>query len=125
MYRQILDPVAHSLAWSSLAAVLPLATLFLMLTIKTPVVPRVCQDGQKQADKPQTARTLEAVELAFWRHYGTVENAVDDLAAIYTPAVGGSIPSAPTSVFAGQHHTAICQSSSHTRSVLEGCSRSA
>jgi lactate permease len=33
MYRQILDPVAHSLAWSSLAAVLPLATLFLMLGV--------------------------------------------------------------------------------------------
>jgi lactate permease len=33
MYRQILDPVAHSLAWSSLAAVLPLAALFLMLGV--------------------------------------------------------------------------------------------
>src|SRR6202012_4649190 len=31
MYRQILDPVAHSLGWSSLVAALPLATLFLML----------------------------------------------------------------------------------------------
>lgn len=31
MYRQILDPVAHSLAWSSLAAALPLASLFVML----------------------------------------------------------------------------------------------
>jgi lactate permease len=31
MYRQILDPVAHSLGWSSLAAALPLAALFLML----------------------------------------------------------------------------------------------
>ncbi|OBI51481.1 L-lactate permease [Mycobacterium sp. E787] len=33
MYRQILDPVAHSLAWSSLVAVLPLATLFVMLGV--------------------------------------------------------------------------------------------
>ncbi len=33
MYRQILDPVAHSLAWSSLVAALPLAVLFLMLGI--------------------------------------------------------------------------------------------
>jgi lactate permease len=33
MYRQILDPVAHSLAWSSLAAALPLAALFLMLGV--------------------------------------------------------------------------------------------
>jgi lactate permease len=33
MYRQILDPVAHSLAWSSLAAFLPLAALFLMLGV--------------------------------------------------------------------------------------------
>lgn len=31
MYRQILDPVAHSLAWSSLAAALPLGALFVML----------------------------------------------------------------------------------------------
>ena len=33
MYRQILDPVAHSLAWSSLVAALPLAVLFLMLGV--------------------------------------------------------------------------------------------
>src|ERR1700742_4724716 len=33
MYRQILDPVAHSMAWSSLAAALPLAALFLMLGV--------------------------------------------------------------------------------------------
>ena len=33
MYRQVLDPVAHSLAWSSLVAVLPLATLFVMLGV--------------------------------------------------------------------------------------------
>ncbi len=33
IYRQILDPVAHSLAWSSLAAFLPLAALFLMLGV--------------------------------------------------------------------------------------------
>jgi lactate permease len=33
MYRQILDPVAHSLAWSSLVAGLPLAVLFLMLGV--------------------------------------------------------------------------------------------
>jgi lactate permease len=33
MYRQILDPVAHSLAWSSLAAALPLGALFVMLGV--------------------------------------------------------------------------------------------
>ncbi len=33
MYRQILDPVAHSLAWSSLVAVLPMAALFVMLGV--------------------------------------------------------------------------------------------
>jgi lactate permease len=33
MYRQILDPVAHSLAWSSIVAALPLATLFVMLGV--------------------------------------------------------------------------------------------
>jgi len=33
MYRQILDPVAHSLAWSSLGAALPLAALFVMLGV--------------------------------------------------------------------------------------------
>jgi lactate permease len=33
MYRQILDPVAHSLGWSSLLAVVPLATLFVMLGV--------------------------------------------------------------------------------------------
>jgi lactate permease len=33
MYRQILDPIAHSLAWSSLVAALPLAALFLMLGV--------------------------------------------------------------------------------------------
>jgi lactate permease len=33
VYRQVLDPVAHSLAWSSLLAALPLAALFLMLGV--------------------------------------------------------------------------------------------
>jgi lactate permease len=33
MYRQILDPVAHSLGWSSLAAAFPLAALFVMLGV--------------------------------------------------------------------------------------------
>ena len=33
MYRQILDPVAHSLAWSSLVAALPLLSLFVMLGV--------------------------------------------------------------------------------------------
>jgi lactate permease len=33
MYRQILDPIAHSLAWSSLVAALPLAALFVMLGV--------------------------------------------------------------------------------------------
>ena len=33
MYRQVLDPVAHSLAWSSLVAALPLITLFVLLGI--------------------------------------------------------------------------------------------
>jgi lactate permease len=33
LYRQVLDPVAHSLAWSSLVAALPLITLFVLLGI--------------------------------------------------------------------------------------------
>ncbi|WP_433240904.1 L-lactate permease [Streptosporangium sp. CA-135522] len=33
MYQQILDPVAHSLAWSSLVAALPLLTLFVLLGV--------------------------------------------------------------------------------------------
>jgi len=33
LYRQVLDPVAHSLAWSSLVAALPLVTLFVLLGI--------------------------------------------------------------------------------------------
>ena len=33
VYRQILDPVTHSLAWSSLVAALPLALLFVMLGV--------------------------------------------------------------------------------------------
>jgi lactate permease len=33
MYRQILDPMFHSLGWSSLAAAVPLATLFVMLGV--------------------------------------------------------------------------------------------
>jgi lactate permease len=33
LYRQVLDPVAHSLAWSSLVATLPLVTLFVLLGI--------------------------------------------------------------------------------------------
>jgi lactate permease len=33
VYQQILDPVAHSLAWSSLVAALPLLSLFLMLGV--------------------------------------------------------------------------------------------
>ncbi len=33
MYQQILDPVAHSLAWSSLIAALPLLSLFVMLGV--------------------------------------------------------------------------------------------
>ncbi len=38
-----------------------------------------------------------AAELGIPRRYGTGRNAVDSPARIYTPAVGGSIPSAPTS----------------------------
>src|SRR5258707_58148 len=33
VYQQILDPVAHSLAWSSLVAALPLLLLFVMLGV--------------------------------------------------------------------------------------------
>ncbi len=33
MYRQVLDPIAHSLAWSSLVAALPLLTLFVLLGV--------------------------------------------------------------------------------------------
>jgi lactate permease len=33
LYRQVLDPVGHSLAWSSLVAALPLITLFVLLGI--------------------------------------------------------------------------------------------
>ncbi|MEV5707793.1 L-lactate permease [Actinoallomurus sp. NPDC052274] len=33
MFRQVLDPVAHSLAWSSLVAALPLLTLFVLLGV--------------------------------------------------------------------------------------------
>jgi lactate permease len=33
LYRQVLDPVAHSLAWSSLVAALPLLTLFVLLGV--------------------------------------------------------------------------------------------
>jgi hypothetical protein len=33
MYQQILDPVAHSLAWSALVAALPLLSLFVMLGV--------------------------------------------------------------------------------------------
>jgi lactate permease len=33
LYRQVLDPVSHSLAWSSLLAALPLLTLFVLLGI--------------------------------------------------------------------------------------------
>ena len=31
MYQQVLDPVAHSLAWSSLVAAIPLLVLFILL----------------------------------------------------------------------------------------------
>jgi hypothetical protein len=31
VYRQVLDPVAHSLGWSSLVAALPLLVLFVLL----------------------------------------------------------------------------------------------
>lgn len=33
MYQQILDPVAHSLAWSALVAALPLLVLFVLLGV--------------------------------------------------------------------------------------------
>lgn len=33
MYKQVLDPVAHSLGWSSLFAVLPIVTLFVLLGV--------------------------------------------------------------------------------------------
>jgi len=82
MYRQILDPVAHSLAWSSLAAVLPLATLFLMLG--------VLRVRAWMASLVSLAVAL-AIAVAIYRM-----PIGQDLAAIYTPAVGGSIPSAPT-----------------------------
>lgn len=33
MYQQVLDPVAHSLAWSSLIAAIPLLVLFVLLGV--------------------------------------------------------------------------------------------
>jgi len=33
VYRQVLDPVAHSLGWSSLVAALPLLVLFVLLGV--------------------------------------------------------------------------------------------
>jgi lactate permease len=33
VYRQVLDPFAHSLAWSSLLAALPVVTLFVLLGV--------------------------------------------------------------------------------------------
>jgi len=45
-----------------------------------------------------------ATELDISGRDGTARNAVDRLARIYTPAVGGSIPSAPTSIDWRQSH---------------------
>ena len=63
---------------------------------ETPAVPRVCQDGPGQVETRWTTRPSKAVELYLQRQGATGESVIDGLASICTPAVGGSIPSAPT-----------------------------
>jgi hypothetical protein len=71
--------------------------------------PPLCQECAKTARHGRTYLGQEenqlAAELGVCRRHRTVRNAVDAPAGIYTPAVGGSIPSAPTGVHAGQRHT--------------------
>ena len=67
---------------------------------RTPVVPTVCQDGLTQPDNPWTERTSN--QALSWAFQDVVSSrAVDARVRFYTPAVGGSIPSAPTGVYRG------------------------
>ena len=62
--------------------------------------PPLCQECAKTGWHSPTIRGQSgpkpAAELGIPRRCGTARNVVDARARIYTPAVGGSIPSAPT-----------------------------
>lgn len=62
--------------------------------------PPLCQERAKTGKySPTTAGPCShgsTADLGTTRRYGTVRNALYGLAGIYTPAVGGLIPSAPT-----------------------------
>jgi hypothetical protein len=69
-------------------------------TARLTTKPPLCQECAKtRKNSPTIARPAghqPAADLGIPRRKALRENAVDMLAGIYTPAVGGSIPSAPT-----------------------------
>jgi hypothetical protein len=77
------------------------------LTIKPPLCQECAKTGRHSPTHRGQGGNQTAAELGICRHHRTVRNTVDRRARIYTPAVGGSIPSAPTTVLAGQRRIAI------------------
>jgi hypothetical protein len=68
------------------------------LTTKPPLCHECAKTGRHSPTIRGQSGHEPAAELGIPRRYDTASNALDNRARIYTPAVGGSIPSAPTSV---------------------------
>ena len=64
-----------------------------------PAVPRVCQDAHKQPRWERRGETNETADLEIYVRSRRTETLKKLAKRIYTPAVGGSIPSAPTAAF--------------------------
>ena len=67
-----------------------------------PAVPRVCQDAHKQPRWERRGETNETADLEIYVRSRRTETLKKLAKRIYTPAVGGSIPSAPTITIACQ-----------------------
>jgi hypothetical protein len=88
------------------------------LTIKPPLCQECAKTGRHSPTHRGQGGNQTAAELGICRHHRTVRNTVDRPARIYTPAVGGSIPSAPTNVIAGQRRNWRRR---RVRRMLGGC----
>jgi hypothetical protein len=64
-------------------------------TEPTPGVPRMCQDGQNRSDMANAAVQTKRCELDKIARCGPGDTGGTPGIGIYTPAVGGSKPSAP------------------------------
>ena len=68
----------------------------------TPGVPRVCQDAQQRALRRGTRRHIWDLQPGHIGFNATERDEAYAFGQLYTPAVGGSIPSAPTKVWRGR-----------------------